>query len=355
MSIDTGKLTATAFRGIPELATAREVSPRAAKHHALRDAARAYQQRFKTQGEIITARSVDIAAAPYPVAYGFHDAVTAPHVPMISMVNRMIVVRFRDFDGVERTLVWEPTVREGSMEAPFYHQLLELAEKIPGGRWATDHLLAREYHDVHSALEVCGLDPADVDYISFDHLHVQDVRLIAPIFPNATLIVHRAELATFESLHPMQWAWYVDGGIDGIDPDRFAVIDGDVELGEGLSLIWTPGHTDGNHSLCLHTPDGVWVSSENGISADNWQPDQSRIPGLKAYHRRFGREVVPNANTLEDAIDQYDSMVIEKTLADPSPRDPRWLQILPSSELAPWRRHWPVVPTFHHGGITYTR
>ena len=58
-------------------------------------------------------------------------------------------------------------------------------------------------------------------------------------------------------------------------------------------------------------------------------------------------------NTLEDSLDQYDSMVKEKTLADPSRRDPRWLQILPSSELADWRRFWPVRPTFAHGGLSY--
>ncbi|MDF3139802.1 MULTISPECIES: hypothetical protein [unclassified Streptomyces] len=195
---------------------------------------------------------------------------------------------------------------------------------------------------------VLGLTPHSAAKDASPH-----VRRIPPLFPNARLIAHRAELATFDSLHPMQWAWYVEDGTDGIDPGRLAVTDGDIELGHGVSIIWTPGHIDGNHSLCLNTPDGVWVSSENGISADNWQPGQSRIPGIRAYHRRFRREVVPNANTLEDAIDQYDSMVIEKTLADPSPRDPRWLQILPSSELAPWRRHWPVIPTFHHGGIDY--
>ncbi|MFD4247038.1 hypothetical protein ACFWP3_36445 [Streptomyces sp. NPDC058525] len=74
---------------------------------------------------------------------------------------------------------------------------------------------------------------------------------------------------------------------------------------------------------------------------------------MRKYHQRFGREICPNANTLEDSLDQYDSMVKEKILADPCKRDPRWLQILPSTELAPWKRFWPVVPTYVHGGIAY--
>jgi hypothetical protein len=46
-------------------------------------------------------------------------------------------------------------------------------------------------------------------------------------------------------------------------------------------------------------------------------------------------------------------MVKEKSLADPCPRDPRWLQVLPSSELADWKHFWPVRPTFTHGGLNY--
>ena len=101
------------------------------------------------------------------------------------------------------------------------------------------------------------------------------------------------------------------------------------------------------------TDSGVWVSSENGVCADNWHPNLSRIPGVKRYAEYFGREVVLNANTLEDSIDQYDSMIKEKALADPNPRDPRFSNVFPSSEMASWKRQWPVVPTFTYGGMNY--
>ena len=63
--------------------------------------------------------------------------------------------------------------------------------------------------------------------------------------------------------------------------------------------------------------------------------------------------MILNSNTLEDSIDQYDSMVKEKALADPNPRDPRFLNVLPSSEMANWKRQWPVLPTFFYGGRGY--
>src|SRR5919204_2448627 len=217
------------------------------------------------------------------------------------------------------------------------------------------------------ALAKVGLRPEDVDYVSFDHLHVQDLRFVLgttepiqgepaprpPLFPNAKLITQRKEWDTFASLHPMQWAWYVEDGVKDLITDNVVLVDGDVELGKGVALVWTPGHTDGNHSLCINTEDGVWVSSENGVAADSWHPHLSRIPGVRKTAEFFGREVILNSNTLEDSIDQYDSMLKEKALADPNPRDSRFLNVLPSSEMAPWKRQWPVVPTFFYGGIEY--
>ena len=149
----------------------------------------------------------------------------------------------------------------------------------------------------------------------------------------------------------MQWAWYVGEGIKDVPLDNVVLVDGDVELGKGVALVWTPGHTDGNHSLCVNTAEGVWVSSENGVAADSWHPHLSKIPGVRRTAEYFGREVILNSNTLEDSIDQYDSMLKELALADPHPRDPRYRNVFPSSEMADWKRQWPVVPTFSYGGI----
>jgi hypothetical protein len=356
-----------AARPITEFDGPHDVWPRGDRLEAIRAAAAAYAERFAAAGEVHTVATHTIAAVAYPTKFAFHNAAIAPTVPYVWIVNRMLIVQFEDFEGRRRTLLWEPTIPEGSAEAPFYAQLQERITRLPAGNYLADHVFAKYYTTVPAALQEAGLEPADVDYLSFDHLHVQDPRMLLgttepigdepeprpPLFPNARLIVQRRELATFESTHPMQWAWYVDGGMDDIPAERVVAIDGDIELGIGVSLIATPGHTDGNHSLALNTPDGVWVSSENGVAIDNWQPQLSKIPGVKNYCDFFNREIVPNANTLEDSLDQYDSMVKEKTLAAPCRHDPRWLQILPSSELAHWKRQWPVVPTRTQGGIDY--
>jgi hypothetical protein len=351
MATTAGSAQEVGFRPIEEFEGLFDVWPRGERLTRIRDAAERYKERFKAQGEVLGVRSIDIATAPYITKYAFHGAARSVS-PYLSMTNRMVVVQFEDFAGARRTLVWEPTEPEGSAEAPFYAQLVERGENSRLLK-ALERFTSKIHTTPEEALRSTGVRPEDVDYLSFDHLHVQDPRLILPHFPNAKLIVNRREIGTFEAMHPMQWYWYVEGGLDGIPEDRMVLIDGDVELGRGVSIVWTPGHTDGNHSLALNTPDGVWVSSENGVASDNWQPELSKIPGVRDYAVRQRREVCPNANTLEDSIDQYDSMVKEKTLADPSRRDPRWRQVLPSTELVTWKRQWPIVPTHVHGGLSY--
>jgi hypothetical protein len=347
---------------ITEFDEAQRTWPRGDRPAAIRAAAEQFRGRFAVpDNRVRGVRTVDIASAAYPVKFAFGGAATAAN-PYINILNRLVVVQYEDAEGDLKTLVYEPTVTEGPAEAPFYEQLL-----AKYGEFLSYKVFATFYNDVPQALERAGVRPEEVDFISFDHLHVQDVRFVLgstepppgherplpALFPNAKLITQRKEWDTFASLHPMQWAWYVKDGIKGVPEESVVLVEGDVELGKGCALMWTPGHTDGNHSLCANTDDGVWVSSENGVAADNWHPHLSKIPGVRKYAEFFNREVVLNSNTLEDSIDQYDSMLKEKALADPHAQDSRYRNVFPSSEMTDWKRQWPVVPTLSYGGINY--
>ena len=350
------------LRPFTEFDQANQTWPRGDRPAAIREAAAEFRARFATpENRVRGVRTVDIASAGYPLKFAFGGTAIGPN-PYVNILNRLQVIQFEDFEGRIRTLAYEPTVPEGPAEAPYYAQQIE---KL--GEFISYKVLAKIWHHPDDALATLGLQPEDVDYLSFDHLHVQDLRFVLgttepidgeaaprePLFPNAKLITQRKEWDTFASLHPMQWAWYVADGIKDLRTENVVLIDGDVELGKGCALVWTPGHTDGNHSLCINTTEGVWVSSENGVAADSWHPQLSKIPGVRRSAEFFGREVCLNSNTLEDSIDQYDSMIKEKALADPNPRDPRFMNVFPSSELADWRRQWPVLPTFVYGGNQY--
>jgi hypothetical protein len=352
------------IRPFDEFDGVQAVWPRGDRIAAIRESAARFRERFATpENRVRAVKTVNLASAGYPVDFAFHGAARSLN-PYINIVNRLVIVQFEDFDGAVRTLAWEPTIAEGAAEAPFYDQLLKKY-----GEFLSYKVFATFYNTVAEAVAACGITPADVDYVSFDHLHVQDLRLTMgttkpingeteprkPFFPNAKFLFQRKEVDTFKSIHPMQWAWYVPGGMDGVIDENLVLLDGDVELGKGVAIVSTPGHTDGNHSLAVNTEDGVWITSENGVCADSWHPRQSKIPGIRKYAEFWNREVVMNSNTLEDSIDQYDSMFKEKALADPNPRDPRWANVFPSSEMASFRRQWPVLPTFEYGGINYGR
>ena len=102
-----------------------------------------------------------------------------------------------------------------------------------------------------------------------------------------------------------------------------------------------------------YTPDGIYVSSENGISADSYAPLKSKIPGLKKYATDTGMEVVLNGNTQEGGLDQYLSMIQEREIAGPSLRHPGFTNVVPSSELSAYWGFPGIKPTVRFGEVTF--
>jgi hypothetical protein len=64
---------------------------------------------------------------------------------------------------------------------------------------------------------------------------------------------------------------------------------------------------------------------------------------------------VLNANTIETTAEQYNSLILEKTLVDRAQSDPRFLQFFPSSELTAHRLAPGTKPTFTHSAIRHGR
>jgi hypothetical protein len=248
------------------------------------------------------------------------------------------------------TILVNPTDPERSSAAPYFARMLARYGAL------SQRLLATTHSTIPAALAGWGIDPAAVDYVTFDHLHVQDVRgLLAPggLLPRARLLVQRGELDTLAGLHPLQAEWYIPDALAGIADDRIVALDGDYAIGGGFALVRTPGHTTGNHSLVVVTDRGAWTISENGICVDAYAPGISRIRGVASHARDQGVEVILNANTREHSLDQYTSMVLEKTLADRVDDRPELPQTFPSSELVGHLLAPGLTPTYSHGAITH--
>lgn len=344
-----------AFRPLPFLPQAREESLASVRLQLLRRAAQQARDAFTAEGSVTALATCELVTFPYPTLFAFSGAALSP-APYVMMTNRMQVVQFLE-DGAPRTLLFNPTDYERGQEAPFFKSL-----RAKYGDFVSDKMMSRRHGTVQDHLAALGLKPSDVDYLAFDHLHVQDVRRWVggdgepAYFPRAKLLVQRTEWESTKNLHPLERVWYVPGGTDGVPEERVVLLDGDTWLGRGVALLFTPGHTLGNTSLAVATDREVFMVSENGVAAESYTPLQSSIPGVRAFAELMGWEVVLNGNTRENSLEQYTSMIVEKVFAGPSRVESTFVNFHPSSLLtsslvAPGLTPTLTLPAPSHGDI----
>ena len=323
-----------------------------ARLDAVRRAGRKLRERILSAGTAQCVRTLDLATFPYPTKYGLAGVAASP-APYVFMRNRMQLVQVKA-GGRTVSILVNPTDPERSAQAPYFARLEErygtLARK----------LLSTMHSTIAQGLQRWGLAPEQIDYVTYDHLHVQDVRgMLAPgpggraFLPNAKLLVQRGELDTLANIHPLQAEWYIPDCLQGVPADKILALDGDYLIGGGFAIVRTPGHTWGNHSLVCVTDRGAWTISENGVCIDAYVPGLSEIRGVASHSRETGVEVILNANTREGSLDQYTSMVLEKTLADSVPDRPELPQHFSSSEMVPHVLAPGLTPTYTHGAITF--
>jgi hypothetical protein len=295
-----------------------------------------------------------LVRVPYPTRYALLNACSVP-TPYLHIVNRVFVVQTDTPDGL-KTILYSPSDVEAGKETPFFKRLTRSFGPFQDlGR----KLVAPTVSTVEQCLERAGISPDAVDYISYDHLHTQDVRRwlgsrgTPGYFPRAKLLVMKQEWDSAGGLLPPQRDWYCPNGIEGVDPARVVLLEGDTMVGDSVAIVRTPGHTEGNHSFVTRTPEGLMVTSENGVAPEAYAPLCSRIPGVRRYAQQTGAEIILNGNTLEGGLDQYISMVQEKEIAGPSVRNPDFPNVVCSSELGAFWAFPGIVPTFTFGDLDF--
>lgn len=302
----------------------------------VREAAKDFRRDMLAKPKLRYYKSFELVRVPYPSKFGYLNAFAAA-TPFIHLCNRLFVMQFDSDEGV-KTLLVSPSDWEHQRATPFFAQLDARAGRLAP---MMEGLIFKKTNTVLGCLASIGLKPEDVDYLSYDHLHTQNLtRWLGgegqeAIFPNARLLVMREEWESAQALLPWHNQWYCPGGIAGVPQSKLLLLDDSVALGHGaVALVRSKGHTEGNHSIVAHTDQGLLVTSENGVSLDAYEPKHSKIPGVAAFARQTGAEVIINGNTQEYAVDQYISMVMEKSIAGPNPRDERFPNMAPSSESA---------------------
>lgn len=297
---------------------------------------------LRTGPKVVSVTTLPVSTLIYPVGFAFNHTVRLPW-PYLQMNHRCLFIQVRA-GGEIRNVLFNPTDYVTAECTPFFAQIIGSMPRPD----LMKKLIAKQNGQVDEQLRALGVKPEDIDVLAFDHFHTQDLRPIlgsdiprtdgsawTARFPNAILLAPRSEWDDWDDLHPLQRTWFVAEGKEGVPEDRVVLFDADLSLGEGCLLLRTPGHTSGNQTIFVHGRHGVFGCSENGCSADSWTPYESRIPGLRAYARRYDAEVVLNTNTPELTAEQYNSMILEKSVVDRSEVDPAFVQMFPSSEVTP--------------------
>jgi hypothetical protein len=324
----------------------REASP-GARQRALERAGQKLGDVLRAEPRVVSVRTLPTSAAPYPTRFAFNGSVPEL-VPggLLIIQNRSLLIQVQTEAGLKNVL-FNPTDGPANQATPFYRRLTE----------STPALLARAFtpapNRCAAQLAALGLSCADIDVIAFDHFHTQDLRPLlgsgafAARFPNAHLLAPRTEWQDWDDLPMLQRAWFVPEGKAGVPEERVVLFDAD--LGEGLVLVRTPGHTRGNQTLFAHAERGVFGCSENGTCADNWAPRASRLPGLKRSAEQLDLDVMTNANTPESMVEQQCSMMLERAIVDRVHENRDFYQMFPSSEVS-WNLMAPHIRPSHHFG-----
>ncbi len=316
---------------------------------AARRRGRELRDHMQSEPTAASVRTLPLLTLAYPTRWAFWGTAMVP-APYLVVEHRALLVQFWQA-GALKTLLWNPTDVDGLDRVPYY---VNERERRPLG----SRLLVRKRDQATDALAALRVRPDDIDYIAFDHFHLQDLRktlgtsTLEPRFPRAKLIVPDAEWRHWDDLHPLHRPFFLANGKRGLREERVVTTTGDLRLGDGVFLVRTPGHTPGHQTLFVKTDRGVWGSGENGVCADNWAPEASRIPGVAARARTQELEVLPNLNTPEAGGDQYASMLLEKHVVDRVPGATDIPQMFPSFE-ATSSALTPGMRPYEHRELTF--
>ncbi|MFP5213757.1 MAG: N-acyl homoserine lactonase family protein [Acidobacteriota bacterium] len=159
--------------------------------------------------------------------------------------------------------------------------------------------VGREYGvqimEFEEALKTCDLTPDDIDLIIHTHLHNDHCENDHKC-PNAKIVVQKAEHDFFLNPHPLDHRYYPDL-LDGLNLE---LVEGDVNLRDGIDLIFSPGHTPGGQSVAVRTSEGRAIVTGFCCNAMNFPEN--------------GPTVTPGVHI--NAIDAYESAKKIREMAD---------------------------------------
>ena len=159
-----------------------------------------------------------------------------------------------------------------------------------------------KFYTPQEALARVGLKPEEIDIVIITHLHFDHVDQ-GGIYTNARIIIQKDELEYAIDPHPSQGLFFDRKIFENLS---FEVIEGDREIVPGVSVLLTPGHTNGSQSVLVETAQGKAVISGLCTIRENFEPPEEL--------RKLLPILTPAIH--KDPVLAYDSVIRIKEIAD---------------------------------------
>ena len=131
-----------------------------------------------------------------------------------------------------------------------------------------------------AALAAQGLKADDISHVVLTHMHFDHADNL-DLFPEACVVVQRAELLAAIDPVPSQRIYYWQSTIDNLlarkRPSQLMLVEGDHELFPGIRLLSVPSHTEGMQVVVVETQKGrAALVSDLGDHYRYWFPSDAR-------------------------------------------------------------------------------
>lgn len=172
-----------------------------------------------------------------------------------------------------------------------------LPEALLNAKFTKEAMSPRLNRTLKDQLQQINVKPDDIDMVGISHYHFDHVGQAAQ-FPKAKLLLGSADLAALKQIplpfgaDPAPLAPWIEGSssVDPVSGDRDVFGDGSV------TMINTPGHTAGSHSLLVRLPksgavllSGDTIHFNEQVTNNNVPPfNTDRAQSLASMDRLYG-------------------------------------------------------------------